>query len=109
MTRFSVRILAALAAAGAVAWATSLYPKRIPQEAVVVVQPLPVSITGDNSLIRQAYAKDALEQHMEQWKSGILDEIEAGTRCWCCKGPHFWEWCAMNPKTWGWEFPEVAP
>ena len=104
------RVLFGLAAAGAIAWAVSIHYPPEP----VIEMPIPFSLaprsnTGDNDLRRQEYARKALEQHLEQIRSGLLERIKEGRACWCCKGPHPWDWCASNPRNFGCRFPEVSP
>lgn len=41
---------------------------------------------------------EMLAQHMAQTKSGLLDDLAAGRRCWYCKEAHAWDACAENPR-----------
>lgn len=71
------------------------------------------TIYADGALLlraeREHLKRAYLQEHLQQRAAGWPQEIKGGTRCWYCKGPHFWEWCVENLKNVGWGFPEVTP
>ena len=58
-------------------------------------------INPDPSIVRTQMNADYLAEHLNQRRTGVLDEIKAGKRCWYCKERHPWSSCRSNPANAG--------
>lgn len=86
---------------GAMVWLLYAAPAPLKKEVAEISVPTPpvrVQVPGDNDLRRADYAERCLEEHLLQLRSGMLEEVKAGTLCWCCKEAHAWSSCPLNAR-----------